>query len=85
MGVMPCGREGCTEIMCQKIVVQRYICDKCLQELREDAKTWDRHMEIEEIADAIEDFFSSPAGECHVDQRLEDRFWRRFNSMIETR
>ncbi len=42
MGVMECGRLGCEEIMCNKLILEhsRYICWDCWKELLEYKATW---------------------------------------------
>lgn len=47
MGVMPCERAGCGNILCDVLIDNRYVCGECLHEFRESldgASLPDRHM-----------------------------------------
>jgi len=63
MGVMPCGRQGCDEILCHKLIMgQQYICDGCFDELNEDRKLWPSSMMGVEVRERIETFMQTSPG-----------------------
>ena len=36
MGVMPCDRNGCENILCRKYSIEYgYVCDECLEEMKD--------------------------------------------------
>ena len=59
MGVLPCGRDGCQNIMCEKIVevnppnYREYICDECYCELLVYKDTLQPPITIERMRDLI--------------------------------
>lgn len=67
MGVMACGRHGCTNIMCDRMVLtgddRCYICDTCFAELKLYKALWDTSsMRITGVYTRILDFMETPPG-----------------------
>ena len=63
MGVMPCSRECCDEIMCRRYMDGLgYICDDCFAELVEYRATWPERMSVAEIGQRISDFMRTVPG-----------------------
>ena len=62
MGVMPCQRENCHEIMCDRLLNGRYICNECLAELEAWRTTWPDTTRVSDVANLIERFLASPKG-----------------------
>lgn len=79
MGVIPCDRNTCPNIMCHHSVAGRRICTDCLSELNRKRQAWPEKMLASEVVRRIEEFFSSePEGEM-VDTNEEfDRLHREY-------
>lgn len=63
MGVMPCSRYGCRNILCQRMVFQGedsvYICDECYAELCRYKATWEPPMTVGEVKVKIREFLDT--------------------------
>lgn len=51
-----CGRYGCTEIMCKRLILCNFICEDCYKELCAYKDTWNLPMTSLEIKIKIEQF-----------------------------
>jgi hypothetical protein len=81
MGVLPCGRDGCENIMCRRSVLGTgYICDECYEELLEYRRTWPDIMTRENIRGRVEHFMESSPGTYAV-LRAEE-IDREFNGLV---
>jgi hypothetical protein len=67
MGVMPCYRTGCENILCRRIIFDRqYICDDCWDELVRYKNTWKGPMTEAEIKVRIEQFMETDTGSYSI-------------------
>ena len=64
MSVLECGRVGCDNIMCRRVILGNaaYICEDCYDELLEYKKTWPSTMTKNEVRQRIEDFMERTPG-----------------------
>jgi len=65
MGVMPCERKGCENILCNRIInvpKQTYICNSCFYELTEVRQTWDPNLTLGEVIKKVVEFMNTPPG-----------------------
>ncbi len=65
MGVMSCGRRDCQNILCEHLLFDgsEYICNACLQELKEQQKTWPKAGQTAaDVRTRVEQFMDSPKG-----------------------
>lgn len=86
MGVLTCGRDGCTRVMCDRMLALRigndyynhYICDDCFAELEALRGTWRGPMTVLEIHEAVQAFMESSKGTFTIcgDADIEDEFQR---------
>lgn len=63
MSVLECDRGNCTSIMCDKLILGKYICDDCWQELLNAKKKWPTTMKKAEVRGFMEDFMKSQVGD----------------------
>lgn len=87
MGAMHCDRIGCDNVMCRHIILTnfvKYICDTCLDELKEYKQTWELPLSIGEVEEKIRSFMKSDVG-SHVVKLLltEEEVDQEFNRLIE--
>lgn len=77
MGVLACDRNGCSHIMCRRLIVNDrfYICDECWTELLEHKATWEPPMSVRGVEAAIENFMGTVPGtyltvanNCDIDE-----------------
>lgn len=62
MGVMPCSRNECENILCRRIICTgNYICDDCFEMLLVLKKTWQPPLSEFEVRELIEQFMDTPA------------------------
>lgn len=68
MGVMPCDRADCDNIMCRHLVLEgtrdgsRYLCHECLHELRLFRETWPDDTCPADVERLIRGFLGTPVG-----------------------
>lgn len=60
MGVMACGRRGCNQVMCDRMVRTgddlQYICDDCLAELRAVITALPHDTDADVVLSRVEEF-----------------------------
>lgn len=61
MGVLACERYGCPNVMCNKLVEKRYVCNDCAAEFRESIGN--KAMPIRELSKAFQTFMESEKSE----------------------
>ena len=81
MGVMPCERNGCDNILCDRILTltdgERYICRDCLGELEDlKEKVWPSKMRESEMNERIEKFMNEKSDPERETDELFDSFFR---------
>ena len=64
MGVLACGRSNCTNIMCDRLILEgtHYICEDCFQELLVAKQTWPAGISKAELRKRMEEFFDTEVG-----------------------
>ena len=77
MSVLECDRNRCTEIMCDKLILNgtRYICWDCWHELQKLKETWPKRMSAAEVEQRIRDFMASPKG-SYTEVDTDEEFYR---------
>jgi protein-arginine kinase activator protein McsA len=82
MGVMACDRNGCENIMCDRLlelkVTQKYICNECFEELETYKNTWDEDTKVSDVYNRIENFMNSEPhsyDDCSDPEKVEQA-WR---------
>lgn len=61
MSVMACGRKGCEEIMCNRLILDSsaYICGDCYEELLLVKKSWPKEMAALDVGNCIRAFMDT--------------------------
>jgi hypothetical protein len=60
MGVKECGRAGCENIMCDRLIDgHTYLCSDCWSELLRVKETWPKEMMGGEVRKRIDEFLES--------------------------
>lgn len=59
MSINECERKGCSNLLCDKIILDQYICNECLAELKENAKCLLHSMVRKQYNEFIKSFMNS--------------------------
>lgn len=64
MGVMSCDRQGCNNIMCDRLILRnsRYICNDCFQELLLSKSEWPKDITVVDVVEQIKLFMDTEPG-----------------------
>ena len=62
MGAMTCGRSNCGNVMCDRLIDGRYICDDCWEELLVFKKTWPSEIRSGGVVELINEFMRTKVG-----------------------
>jgi hypothetical protein len=81
MGVMPCHRTNCENILCHTRLHGHYICASCLNDFDKYKKTWPSEMTRSQILEKIEAFFAS--GENSWDTIEGDEIEKYLKELVE--
>ena len=83
MGVMECNRNGCRNIMCERLFDnRRYICEECWRELLEHRKSWPASMQRSDVKGIIERFLETDVG-THSPPLTADEVDAEFKRLVE--
>jgi hypothetical protein len=79
MSVLECGRVGCENIMCRRLILGNaaYICDDCYEELVQYKATWPSTMTKDKVRQLIIGFMESESSPIQVDEEGVDEEFRR--------
>jgi len=61
MSVMECDRNGCEQIMCDRLILEgsRHICEECYDELLMAKDNWPKKTLVSDVRDRIIQFMAS--------------------------
>lgn len=73
MSVMACGRYGCNNIMCDRIMLGNYICHDCWLELVAHKDTWPKDLSGGKVRIRIVEFMQTTPG-SHLAGNTDEAF-----------
>jgi len=62
MSVLACGRFKCDNIMCDRLVLGRYLCNACYEELLEFKRSWGFCTRVTSVRPHLEHFMTTAPG-----------------------
>lgn len=60
MGVMRCDRAECSAILCNRLVLGKYLCEDCWRELHSYKDEWAQTISPKDLKSKLQEFIDTP-------------------------